>query len=555
MLGLARNPTADGAAVSASADHCTHAGKQESAAGAYSELEEEANSTNWSYVGPGRGGYEVVEVFNFVGSQKGDFEKEGGKTSNLNWRSWHLGIAMLCAALVIAAMFLFQGYVKADDAQAEADMQVTKSARQDSAFSSTTQVRSVTPVPASQPALHNCQDGLARWEKGWSTSKKTWCCVHGKFACDPWDCTLDFQTWRTSWTVEKQGWCCQFKHIGCTTTTTTPSPSFDCSGGGASWEKGWASDRRAWCCVNRKTACDPWDCDFNMASWGASWSDEKKGWCCLNKHVGCTTTPSLLPPAQLAATCSADCSYNGQSHTCGERIQFAAAHQFVGRPDACNAAQMLVVSECWFCSGCPLSATGCAAPLVTTTAPPACDSACTSGAETHTCVERIRFAAAKHFVGRADACEAARSLVSSKCSFCSTCYPADVGCVLPAPAAPPTTRQPYDCSAGFGEWQHGWSPGKKKWCCHRASRGCTPSAASLPFDCQAGLAKWERGWSDSKKAWCCEHFGLGCTTTTTTCQYDCRAGLSNWNEGWSDQKKQWCCEHSQVGCPVDVRKK
>merc|ERR1740121_2626001 len=41
------------------------------------------------------------------------------------------------------------------------------------------------------------------------------------------------------------------------------------------------------------------------------------------------------------------------------------------------------------------------------------------------------------------------------------------------PTPPPTAALPYDCNAGFNNWQAGWSEAKKSWCCAHARRACT----------------------------------------------------------------------------------
>merc|ERR1712060_366710 len=90
---------------------------------------------------------------------------------------------------------------------------------------------------------------------------------------------------------------------------------------------------------------------------------------------------------------------------------------------------------------------------------------------------------------------------------------------------PVTTPCPYDCNAGFSNWQKGWSEGKKAFCCRTAGKGCPPTAppttpgptTSLPYDCNAGYHGCYhcliKQWSVSKLAWCCQHMGRGCPTT------------------------------------------
>lgn len=113
-----------------------------------------------------------------------------------------------------------------------------------------------------------------------------------------------------------------------------------------------------------------------------------------------------------------------------------------------------------------------------------------------------------------------------------------------------TTSYPYDCMAGLSSWQHGWSISKKQWCCTHFNRGCAPLATSQPYDCQAGLLNAAAGWSPGKKIWCCAKHNLGCAPVATSLPYDCAAGYSNWQAGWSLSKKAWCCSHVNKGCKI-----
>jgi len=116
------------------------------------------------------------------------------------------------------------------------------------------------------------------------------------------------------------------------------------------------------------------------------------------------------------------------------------------------------------------------------------------------------------------------------------------------PHRPPL--DPYNCAAGYDNWQAGWSVGKKAWCCAHHHRGCPDTPGCLPgtkpYDCAAGYGNWLRGWSIGKKSWCCKHEGKGCTNSGKT--YDCQAGYANWMAGWSLSKKQWCCQYEGKGC-------
>lgn len=113
---------------------------------------------------------------------------------------------------------------------------------------------------------------------------------------------------------------------------------------------------------------------------------------------------------------------------------------------------------------------------------------------------------------------------------------------------------PYNCNAGLTNWKHGWSFGKKKWCCEKEKVGCaeTPHpghhpvhvvhvhhvhplhhshmvpvpapapfhyhdyhavhvpARHVPYHCDVGLSQWTVLWSGAKKAYCCSKHSIFC---------------------------------------------
>merc|ERR1712037_405298 len=86
------------------------------------------------------------------------------------------------------------------------------------------------------------------------------------------------------------------------------------------------------------------------------------------------------------------------------------------------------------------------------------------------------------------------------------------------------------------------------WCCTNKKMGCaTAEAVSEPYDCDAGYSNWEAGWSSDKKEWCCANKNMGCAEAVSE-PYDCNAGYSNWEAGWSSDKKEWCCSNKNMGC-------
>merc|ERR1711935_485824 len=81
------------------------------------------------------------------------------------------------------------------------------------------------------------------------------------------------------------------------------------------------------------------------------------------------------------------------------------------------------------------------------------------------------------------------------------------------PTAPPPPGDPWNCAV---DPEYLWCSAKKAWCCQHASKGC-PTAGGCgttraPYDCNAGFSNWQAGWSVPKKAWCCQHASKGCPT-------------------------------------------
>mmetsp|Transcript_85544 Transcript_85544/g.277026 ORF Transcript_85544/g.277026 Transcript_85544/m.277026 type:complete len:278 (-) Transcript_85544:193-1026(-) len=83
----------------------------------------------------------------------------------------------------------------------------------------------------------------------------------------------------------------------------------------------------------------------------------------------------------------------------------------------------------------------------------------------------------------------------------------------------------YECHDEVPNWRMAWSPEKKRWCCLHEHRGCG-GGDQLPdrrfysvrdyedvpisYDCTAGYTNWQAGWSELKKHYCCEEYGFGC---------------------------------------------
>eukprot|EP00418_Pyrodinium_bahamense_P028895 CAMPEP_0179145710 /NCGR_PEP_ID=MMETSP0796-20121207/70320_1 /TAXON_ID=73915 /ORGANISM="Pyrodinium bahamense, Strain pbaha01" /LENGTH=512 /DNA_ID=CAMNT_0020846129 /DNA_START=27 /DNA_END=1565 /DNA_ORIENTATION=+ len=351
---------------------------------------------------------------------------------------------------------------------------------------------------------------------------------------DGYDCRTGYINRKRGWSAAKKHWCCQKEGLGC----SSAFPRYDCQAikAGLEDEEGWVADRdqRAWCCERQHVGCAepsrtsrrsntplPYNCSAGVDLWQSGWSNGKKAWCCKHGGPGCTTTPLLLKPTTTAPF---DC-------TAGRAVWEAG---------------WSASKKAWCCHhGGP----GCAAARSSAARAP-CDADCSYQGKSGTCKVRLQQATAQDLAGHRDltgqkeACSRAFAEVLQICPDCRTCTLAESGCVS-------TTSIPYDCLAGYANWETSWGAGKKRWCCHHRSRGC-PTSTAAPYDCIAGYANWEHGWSSGKKAWCCKHGGRGCAGATTTPAYiafDCNAGYSRWKQGWSSAKKLWCCDHGGRGCP------
>uniref|UniRef100_A0A7S4S2B5 Uncharacterized protein n=1 Tax=Alexandrium monilatum TaxID=311494 RepID=A0A7S4S2B5_9DINO len=206
----------------------------------------------------------------------------------------------------------------------------------------------------------------------------------------------------------------------------------------------WSDDKRQWCCQFQGLGCTttpaPFDCLAGYAKWKRGWSKRKKEWCCHDQNRGCETTTATLTTTTTDA------------------------------PFDCGTGYLL-----W-----------------------------------------------EH--GWSD----------SKKDWC--CRFRHVGCTT----VTTTTALRFDCSAKADTWDGE----KRDWCCKFEDKGCPITdapRAKAPFNCAAGYPNWQLSWSDAKKEWCCDKKGLGCP-------FNCVAGYSNWRTGWSYAKKAWCCQHQQLGC-------
>ncbi|CAE7487656.1 Ide, partial [Symbiodinium pilosum] len=400
----------------------------------------------------------------------------------------------------------------------------------------------------------DCAAGYSNWYFGWSKPKKVWCCDHENKGCPgTWKGHMHLVTHVTTHVGHAHG------HI------------YDCNAGFSNWMQGWSDSKKAWCCRKEHRGCVPHHCDGEVSDW----THAKRDWCCSHFQKGCPkTTYSPLK-------CDAPCTHKGHTATCADRLTWAEEHLFKGRGNACALAYSQVQVDCDVCRACSIEDAGCTVHVDTS---PAFD--CN--------------AALNNFF---------RAWSPAKKQWC--CTQQGKGC---------EGTTPPHVDPGFGMvWKRVQVNGYWTWIAVHGSGG---PPASLPYDCHAGLGNFQYGWSQGKKGWCCSHMHLGCgggggdggtyvthhTVTYVTHAgaggaggagggavgagaaggggaagaghppgvaaagmmwhwsqaggsshwvqqqmagapaFDCNAGYASWKLGWSGPKKHWCCLHIGKGC-------
>jgi len=445
---------------------------------------------NWSYKGEGLGSYASVQNIQYVGDGRGAYDREQVVTYT-GWRCRSYCYMLMCL-IFLALIGVLVWFFWPD---------------------STTLQKEESTVQASTSLPFDCQAGFWNWQKGWSGSKKSWCCSNANRGCapvttsEPYDCDAAFNNWKAAWSVSKKTYCCSHHGKGCPPATTdspyhchlgqvrfwslekkayccdhyslgcapdTTSAPYDCRAGASNWEQGWSDGKKTWCCQRFNMGCpttEPYDCTKNLATWELAWSLRQQTYCCRQHQRGCTTTTSL----------PYDCDAGFSNWEAGWSSS----------------------KKVWCCQH---ASKAC---VTTTTLPYDCS---------------------------ANLVNWQNAWSNLKKAWC--CKHVQRGCETT------TTKSslPYDCDAGFSNWQAGWSIGKKVWCCKAMSRGCPITTTSAPYDCAAGYQNWEQGWSASKKHWCCAYQNKACDA------FDCAEGFASWQTSWTVVKRAWCCEKHGKGC-------
>lgn len=158
-----------------------------------------ATQTDWTYVGEGRGRYEIARGYNYVGDGRGSYEKEG--TEKLRVRQiWVRILALLAAVSAIAGVACVMGAGSLDHLGVASAWRTLGSG----ASHYDCEAPDVEMMPEDQQRWccahwgRACQDDHERPEfnceddKDWSPGKKSWCCAnYGRGCSFGGDCAID----------------------------------------------------------------------------------------------------------------------------------------------------------------------------------------------------------------------------------------------------------------------------------------------------------------------------------------------------------------------------
>eukprot|EP00929_Paragymnodinium_shiwhaense_P019187 TRINITY_DN1316_c0_g2_i1.p1 TRINITY_DN1316_c0_g2~~TRINITY_DN1316_c0_g2_i1.p1 ORF type:complete len:702 (-),score=200.45 TRINITY_DN1316_c0_g2_i1:182-2287(-) len=84
----------------------------------------------------------------------------------------------------------------------------------------TTAAPTPTPTPAPTAEVFNCDAGLGKWIKSWSSKKQEYCCKNYQKGCkeETFDCWTEVEDIKKDWPMAQQKYCCLEHGVGCKAT-------------------------------------------------------------------------------------------------------------------------------------------------------------------------------------------------------------------------------------------------------------------------------------------------------------------------------------------------
>jgi len=162
------------------------------------------------------------------------------------------------------------------------------------------------------------------------------------------DCWSTYDNWKTGWTPGWKAWCCLNHQRGCeethtsTTTsgTTTSSTVTSSTSTRTSSTSTVTTSTRTSTSTQTQTSSTSTDTSTTQTRTSTTW----------------TSTTTVSPEA----ICARNCSQGGLVATCSSRIMWASQHVTMDDQNVCEAAAVVVTSDCPIvCGGCTAAASGC----------------------------------------------------------------------------------------------------------------------------------------------------------------------------------------------------
>jgi hypothetical protein len=157
-------------------------------------------------MGGGRGSYNTVSQYNYVGPGSGAYEKEEVVTYS-GWKLRPTCITLLLIGTVVALALFGTAWF----------------------FGKTGQIHFPT-----LPGFGRSPDA------------------------DLYDCSEDYNgcdsCMEKSWSHDKLAWCCKHAGRGC---PTADDPVFNCDAGFTDWQRGWSDNKKEFCCKTASRGCHP----------------------------------------------------------------------------------------------------------------------------------------------------------------------------------------------------------------------------------------------------------------------------------------------------------
>jgi len=218
----------------------------------------QVKQVNWKYVGEGKGGYNKVQSYNYVGAGGSYNQQQVSK----NYGNTARNVCKGSLVLGVVGMMVYYYFT----APHEHSHSNTASA------AATESGTTTQPASSGTPELFNCHNMELM-----IPAKEQYCCQTHQLFCRPGQVTVKTPQGQFQQAVALRG----------SATGPFGAQPFECSIGFNSWQIGWSAEKKAWCCTNAGRACPSparFDCVNNRSD---GWTPAKKAWCCEKHHQGC----------------------------------------------------------------------------------------------------------------------------------------------------------------------------------------------------------------------------------------------------------------------------